>query len=131
MLFIAMGAGLIAGMGYLAYALLFAVVMALVSMLYTRLDFGSGRNGQRYKTVTVTIPEDLNYTEIFTDIFNTYTRSHALVRVKTTNLGSLYKLTYEVELKDAAKEKEMIDQVRCRNGNLEIAVSRQETAAEL
>ena len=64
---------------------------------------------------------------MFDDIFAEYTRSHDLVRVKTTNMGSMFKLTYNVELRDAAKEKEMIDKMRCRNGNLEIAVSKQET----
>ena len=64
---------------------------------------------------------------MFDDIFAEYTRSHDLVRVKTTNMGSMFKLTYNVELRDATKEKEMIDKMRCRNGNLEIAVSKQET----
>ena len=64
---------------------------------------------------------------MFDDIFAEFTRSHDLVRVKTTNMGSMFKLTYNVELRDAAKEKEMIDNLRCRNGNLEIAVSKQET----
>ena len=64
---------------------------------------------------------------MFDDIFAQYARSHDLVRVKTTNMGSMFKLTYNVELRDATKEKEMIDKMRCRNGNLEIAVSKQET----
>ena len=61
------------------------------------------------------------------DIFAEFTRSHDLIRVKTTNMGSMFKLTYNVELADATREKEMIDKLRCRNGNLEIAVSKQET----
>ena len=126
-LFLAMGAGLIAGMGYLGFAVLFAVVMCLVFILYNRLDFGEKRNAAVFKAFTVTIPEDLNYTTVFDDIFAEFTRSHELVRVKTTNMGSMFKLTYHVELTDATREKEMIDKLRCRNGNLEIAVSRQET----
>lgn len=81
---------------------------------------------------TITIPEDLDYTGVFDDIFEAYTRSHDLVCVKTTNMGSMFRLTYHIVLRDVAREKEMIDHLRCRNGNLEIAVSRQETAiAEL
>ena len=126
-LFLAMGAGLIAGMGYLGFAVLFTVVMCAVFVLYNCLDFGTKKNAATFKTFTITIPEDLDYSGVFDDIFAEYTRSHDLVRVKTTNMGSMFKLTYNVELRDAAKEKEMIDKMRCRNGNLEIAVSKQET----
>ncbi len=125
-LFLAMGAGLIAGMGYLGFAVLFVLVMCAAFLLYGCVGFGAKKNAA-YKTLTVTIPEDLNYTSVFEDIFAAYTRQHDLVRVKTTNMGSLFKLTYDITLKDPAKEKEMIDALRCRNGNLEIAVSRQET----
>lgn len=131
-LFLAMGAGLIAGMGYLGYAVLFAIVMCMMFVLYNRLDFGEKKNAAVFKTLHITIPEDLDYSGVFEDIFAEYTRTHDLVRVKTTNMGSMFRLTYNVELSDAAREKEMIDRLRCRNGNLEIAVSKQETAvAEL
>lgn len=131
-LFLAMGSGLIAGMGYLGFAVLFTVVMCAMFLLYNRLDLGAKRNAAAYKTVTITIPEDLDYTGVFEDIFESYTVSHELVCVKTTNIGSLFRLTYQVTLRDVKREKEMIDKIRCRNGNLEIAVSRQETAmAEL
>ncbi len=128
-LFLAMGAGLIAGMGYLGFAVLFTVVMCAVYILYNVLDFGSGKNADIYKTFTVTIPEDLNYTSVFDDIFTEYTAAHKLTCVKTTNMGSMFRLTYNVTLKNAAIEKEMIDKIRCRNGNLEITVSGQETTA--
>lgn len=127
-LFLAMGAGLIAGMGYLGFAILFAAVMCIMFALYNRIDFGTKKNAATFKTFTITIPEDLNYSEIFDDIFREYTSSHDLVRVKSTNMGSMFKLTYNVVLRDAAREKEMIDKLRQRNGNLEIAVSKQETS---
>ena len=126
-LFLAMGAGLIAGMGYLGFAVLFTLVMCAVFVLYNCLDFGAKKNAAIFKTFTITIPEDLDYSGVFDDIFAEFTRSHDLVRVKTTNMGSMFKLTYNVELADATREKEMIDKLRCRNGNLEIAVSKQET----
>jgi len=132
MLFLAMGAGLICGMGYLGFAAVFTLVMCLMSLLYNRLDLGAARNAAVYKTLNITVPEDLNYSSIFDDIFAEYTTSHELVRVKTTNMGSLFRLTYNIALKDPAREKEMIDTIRCRNGNLEISVARQDTAvAEL
>ncbi len=131
-LFIAMGTGLIAGMGYLGYSVLFTLIMCAVLVLYNVLDLGRDRRQWAEKTVTVTIPEDLNYTQVFDDIFECYTRSHELVRVKTTNMGSMFRLTYHVIFRDTNKEKEFIDKLRCRNGNLEISVLQTETgAAEL
>ena len=131
-LFLAMGAGLIAGMGYLGFAVLFTLVMCLVFTVYNRLDLGAKKNAAVFKIFTVTIPEDLDYTQVFEEVFAQYTRSWELIRVKTTNMGSLFKLTYQVELRDPAREKELIDRLRCRNGNLEIVVSRQDTSvAEL
>ena len=126
-LFLAMGAGLIAGMGYLGFAVLFTLVMCVMFVLYNRLDFGSKKNSETFKTFAITISEDLDYTGIFDDIFAEYTLSHDLVRVKSTNMGSMFKLTYNVMLRDVTREKEMIDKIRCRNGNLEITVSKQET----
>ena len=127
-LFLAMGAGLIAGMGYLGFAVLFTIVMCVMFVLYNRLDFGAKKNADTYKTFAITIPEDLDYSGVFDDIFSEFTTSHDLVRVKSTNMGSMFKLTYNVMLRDVTREKEMIDKIRCRNGNLEITVSKQETA---
>lgn len=128
MIFLAMGAGLIAGMGYLGFAVLFAVIMCAAFMIYNHFDFGVKRNHEKYKVLTITIPEDLNYTEIFDDIFERFTSEHELVRTKTTNMGSMFRLTYNIILRDYKCEKEMLDEIRCRNGNLEISVSGQETA---
>ena len=125
-LFLAMGIGLIAGMGYLAFAVLFALVMCLAFVIYNCLSLGTEKKAARYKTLNVTIPEDLDYSGIFDDIFEEYTNSSTLVRVKTTNMGSMFRLTYQITLKTAAKEKEMIDKIRCRNGNLEVSLSYQE-----
>jgi len=128
-LFLAMGAGLIAGMGYLGFAVLFAMIFSFIFVIYNLMTFNSRRNAQIYKTVSITIPEDLDYSGVFDGIFSAYTKSYELVKVKTTNMGSLFKLTYNISLKDAAKEKEMIDKIRCRNGNLEITVSRQDSSS--
>ncbi len=126
-LFLAMGAGLIAGMGYLAYAALFTLILGGATMLYSRLNLGERKNRDIYKTLHITIPENLDYTDVFADVFREYTTACELTQVKTTNMGSLFKLTYDVTLRDEKKEKEMLDKLRCRNGNLEISISRQET----
>ena len=131
-LFMAMGAGLIMGMGYIAYAFLFVIIRGLVNMLYAQLDFGAKKQKALHKTLRITIPEDLDYTDVFDDIFDRYTEKSELVNVKTTNMGSLFKLTYNLTFKTENTEKAFIDEIRCRNGNLEITISNQETAvAEL
>lgn len=131
-LFLATGCGLISGMGYLGYAFLFTVIMCAAFVIYNALDLGTKKNEAKYKTLSVTIPEDLDYSDVFDDIFSEYTTDCELERVKTTNMGSMFRLTYNISLRDPKKEKEMIDKIRCRNGNLEVAVSKQETpAAEL
>lgn len=127
MLFLAMGAGLIAGMGYLGFALLFTVILAAVNLLYNALNLGAKRNAAKYKSFRITIPEDLDYTGVFEEVFREYTTACELTRVKSTNMGSMFRLTFDVILRNPAKEKELIDKLRERNGNLEITVSKQET----
>jgi hypothetical protein len=127
MLFLAMGAGLIAGMGYLGFALLFTVILAAINLLYNALNLGAKRNAAKYKSFRITIPEDLDYTGVFEEIFREYTTACELTRVKSTNMGSMFRLTFDVILRDPSKEKELIDKLRERNGNLEITVSKQET----
>ena len=126
-LFLAMGAGLITGMGYLGYALLFSIIVSGVSMLYTHLDFGAKKRDALYKTLHITIPENLDYSDVFEPLLAAYTSSYELVQVKTTNMGSLFRLTYNLTLQKEHTEKELIDKLRCRNGNLEITISKQET----
>lgn len=126
-IFLAMGTGLIVGMGYLGYAFLCAVILGFFSALYSRLDFGFRNKNSLYKTLHITIPEELDYTDVFEPILRKYTSECELTVVKTTNMGSLFRLTYNLKLNNAGKEKEMIDKLRCRNGNLEITISKQET----
>jgi len=124
-IFLAMGAGLIAGMGYLGFAALFTVMMCAMLLIYNAVtDYTEGKAVN--KTIKITIPEDLDYTGVLDDIFAEYTKKNELIRVKTTNMGSMFCLTYHVTLKDATKEKQMIDRIRERNGNLEIIVSKRE-----
>lgn len=125
-IFLAMSAGLITGIGYLGYAVLFSAIMGLVMLLYTQIGFGKKKVMDRAKILRITIPEDLDYSGIFDDLFEQYTESASVLSVKTTNMGSMFKLTYQIMLKDAGQEKELIDELRCRNGNLEISMSRQE-----
>ena len=125
-IFLAMSAGLACGMGYLGFAALFSVIMAVLLAAYNLVSSLTEHRPTTRKTVKITIPEDLDYTDIFDDIFGKYTKSHQLVMVKSINLGSMFRLTYNLTLRDAKSEKQFIDELRQRNGNLEITVSREE-----
>ena len=95
------------------------------------MDFGVKKNVARYKTIRITIPEDLDYSNVFESVLESYTDAYELVQVKTLNMGSLFRLTYHLTMKKDANEKEMIDVLRCRNGNLEITISKQDSAMEV
>lgn len=125
-IFLAMGAGLICGMGYLLFAAIFAGVVSIAFIIFSFINFDAGKTGLK-KTLTITIPETLDYTHVFDDIFEKNTSRHELTGVKTTNMGSLFKLSYEITLKKAMNEKAMIDEIRQRNGNLEISVNKSTT----
>lgn len=128
-IFMAMGAGLLLGMGYIGYVFLFLIVVGAAKMLYERLDFGAKKNMARYRTVHITVPEDLDYHEAFEEVLSGYASSWNLIQVKTTNMGSMFRLVYQVTLKTPDQEKEFIDKLRIRNGNLEIVVSQQEAGS--
>ncbi len=124
-IFTAMCAGLTIGMGYIAYAVLFSIIACLFALILNTTKFGEEKeNGKR--TLQVTIPENLNYTNVFDDIFEEFTLNAKLLSAKTTNMGSLFKLSYDIELRDIKKEKEFIDEIRTRNGNLEIIIGKHE-----
>ncbi len=127
-IFLAMGTGLVCGMGYVGYALLVSALLGAVSLVYNLIGIGTRSKTSQHKMLRITIPEDLDYTDVFEGILSEYTEEHELVQVKTTNMGSLFRLTYNVTVKDISREKELIDKLRVRNGNLEITISKQETS---
>lgn len=130
-IFMAMATGLIMGMGYVAYGFLCAIVLGLAGLIYGSTDFGAQKRSALHKTLHITVPEDLDYTGAFDDVLSQYSSKSELVGVKTTNMGSLFKLTYNITLRDADKEKNLIDELRCRNGNLEINIVQQTTGGDL
>ena len=121
-IFLAMAVGLATGTDQLAVAAILAVGVSIIYLIYTLLPFGNKQT--RARQLIVTIPESLNYDGAFDDIFDSYTVSHELVSVKTTNMGSLFKLKYEVAFENSSDEKKLIDELRTRNGNLEIMCAR-------
>ncbi len=121
-IFMAMGIGLVCGMGYLAYAAIVTIVLGGAGAILTTAGFGDTAS-KRDRVLRVTMPEDLDYVGLLADVFATHTTYHELMDVKTTNMGSLYRLTYEVGLKNANEEKAFIDDIRVRNGNLEVSLA--------
>lgn len=126
-LFLAMAIGLATGMGYLGIAVLFALIICLVNLVYTVL---ASKKERDEKLLKITIPESLDYSGVFDDLFESYTDKAELLQVKTSNLGSLFKLKYLIVLKENSQEKAFLDEIRVRNGNLEIECSRNAAAAE-
>ena len=120
-IFAVMGMGLIMGMEYIGYAALFTCLIGLAILMYSRFS-ADGKKSTR-KILKITIPENLNYSDVFDEFLEKYTKSYKLKQVKTSNMGSLYKLSYEIVLTDPSIEKEFIDQLRTRNGNLEISLA--------
>lgn len=125
-IFLAMAAGLATGTGYIGYAFLFTGIVGAVNLIYVHFNFGQWDKQGKIRSLRLTIPENLDYSGLFDDLFLKYTVSHQLVQVRTTNLGSLFKLSYIIKMRDQKQEKEFIDQIRCRNGNLEIMLSKPE-----
>lgn len=123
-IFLAMGTGLVCGMGYLGYALLFALILGAIFFLFNLVMAVHGETP--VKVLRITVPEDLDFDGEFDEVLTRYTDSWSLVSVKTAGMGALYRLQYELEMKDPGQEKEMIDLLRTKNGNLEIALSRKE-----
>ena len=118
-LFLVMTAGLIAAGGYVAVAILFTLIVCAALLLMDNIRMGA--DGQT--ELSITVPESLSFAHAFDDLFERYTRSAKLIKTKTINMGSLYKLYYRVEMKKQEELQAMLDEIRCRNGNLEISAA--------
>ncbi len=129
LIFLSMAIGLATGMGYVAAAVLFFVIMALFLLVLQILRFGAA--GENVRTLKITIGENQDYDGLFDDLFQTYTMSSRLERVKTSSMGTLYELEYKIVLKDEHRLKAFLDELRCRNGNLNIVCGRPVTREAL
>ncbi len=119
--FFAMAIGLAVGTGYVGFATLFTLITALISYILYKLKFGE--SSKLIKKLKIVIPEDLDYTDAFDKVFDKYLVNYNLDSAKTTNLGSMFELTYNVELKSDINEKKFIDELRVINGNLKIVLT--------
>ena len=121
-IFVAMAVGLACGMTQLLLAVIFFAIMSVTVIVLTLINFGD--KSAKMRQLWITIPEDLDYYELFDDLMEKYTKEWELSRVKTTNMGTLYELWFDVLLKDEKQAKEFMDAVRCRNGNLRVMMGR-------
>lgn len=124
--FFAMAVGLATGMGYLTFAICFTFLVVCVLIALQKSKIGAKKENEQ--TLKITIPETLDYGEVFDDIFEKYLQSHRLEKVKTTNLGSMFELQYQIQMKDEKQQKQMLDEIRCRNGNLTVMCARPVTS---
>lgn len=122
--FLSMAVGLCVGLGYLTLGAAVTLILGAVIVAVFKLGFGMSK--QREKRLRITIPEDMNYQNIFDDLFSKYTTQCEMIKVKTTNMGTLFELYYDIIMKDNVSEKEFIDAIRCRNGNLNIQLGIEE-----
>lgn len=120
-IFLAMAIGLSIGMGHILFAILVTIIVCLVLIILSITKFGEKKD--ILKILKITIPENLDYTGVFDDIFNKFTKQIVLEQVKTTNMGSMFELKYSVKILSNVNEKEFIDSLRCRNGNLTISLT--------
>ena len=118
-IFLAMTAGLACAGGFVGIALVFTLIVSLGMIIITLIPMGN----ERCMDLHITVPESLRYVNEFDEVFGQFVKNHRLIQTKTTNMGSLYKLHYRVEMKDAKQSQAFIDALRCRNGNLEISLS--------
>lgn len=121
-IFWAMAVGIAVGMGQIFFAVMVTIVVSLLLMLFNIIKFGEGENN---KILEILVPENLEYNEMFDEIFKKYVNNYELLKVKTTNLGSLYELRYNINIKKDISEKELIDELRVCNGNLKICIHKE------
>lgn len=124
--FLAAACGLSAGMGYLTFALVFTIILCLAFVAFGQLTNKYLRDSS--KELKILIPEDMNYQDAFDDLLKKYTNSSELVRVKTTNMGTMFELTYKIVTTPNYNSKEFLDAIRCRNGNLNVSITQGEMA---
>ena len=122
-IFLAMAVGLATGMGYIGVAVFFTIIISVINVILNMTGFASAGESQRI--LKISVPENLDFEGKFEDIFEKYLSSYTYEEVKTSNMGSLYKITLSVALKAGVSTKAMIDEIRTRNGNLDISLGRQ------
>lgn len=127
-IFMSTALGLACGMGFVGIAAIFFVILAVLMIVLTLCHFGERHNS--YRKLKIVIPENLDYDGLFDDLFDKYTVSRDLVKVKTTNMGTLYELTYDITLKGNKLSKQFIDEIRCRNGNLNVTCGKESDNSE-
>lgn len=119
--FFTLAVGLCCGMGYIGYAVLFTVILSIVMLILDAMKFATSKT--KAMNLKIIVPEDLNYDGIFDDVLNKYTTSYRVETIRTRDFGALFELSYSINLLEGANQKQLIDDLRCRNGNLNITLT--------
>lgn len=120
-IFFTLAVGLACGMGYIVYSILFTFVLCIVMLILEKVNFGI--NKEKTMELKIVVPEDLNFEGVFDSILNEYTNSYSVERVRTRDFGALFEITYLIKLKQDASSKDLLDKLRCKNGNLNISLT--------
>ena len=128
--FLAMAIGLATGMGYIGLGVILTVMVGIMNAIYSLTPLGEAKGGTP-KELNITVPEDLQFEGLFDEVLAKYTSENELLKVETSNMGSLYKISYAIRMREAGLEKAMIDELRCLNGNLKISLGMGKTGKEV
>ena len=120
-IFFTLAVGLACGMGYIGYSILFTFVLCAVMLVLEKINFGTNR--EKTMELKIVVPEDLNFEGVFDDILNKYTNSYSIERIRTRDFGSLFEIKYLIRLKQGVSTKNLLDELRCKNGNLNISLT--------
>jgi uncharacterized integral membrane protein len=121
-IFFALAIGLACGLYYISYAALFLLILSVIMLILHFTNFTSEKN--KNLKLKITVPEDVDYENLFDDIFTKYLKRHEIIKIKTISFGALFEISYSIQLKNDVSVKELIDDIRCRNNNLSISVSK-------
>ena len=122
--FFALGSGLACGLGYIGYGILFTVILCVILLILKLMKFGIGN--ERSMVLRISVPEDINYENVFEETLNKYTEAHKLMQIRTSDFGAVFEVRYAIQLKKNVDSKEFLDEIRTKNGNLNIIMKRKE-----
>lgn len=122
--FFALAAGLGCGIGYIGYALMFTVILCVITLVLKLMNYGAGNERSMY--LRISVPENLNYENLFEQTLTQYTNTHKLMQIRTTDFGAVFEVRYAIELKKGVDTKAFIDELRTKNGNLNIIMTKKE-----
>lgn len=119
--FFTLAVGLCCGMGYIGYAVIFTMALCFVMLVLDTTKFAMPKT--KAMKLKIIVPEDLNYEGVFDEVLKNYSKTYFIETIRTRDFGALFELNYSIELLEGVNQKQLIDDLRCRNGNLNITLT--------